>query len=190
MRKVLMVSSLLALIYACSPRVAVDKSSQADFNKYKTFAWMDSDIKAGQNPIYYNQIASESVENTMNGVLSEKGLQQVNSKPDLLVGYHFFVENKTRTVSSPMSPFYGPYLGWGRWGYAGWGPGWWGWAGPQYREEQYKAGTLVVDMVDARTRKLVWRGSIENALADPSRITAQLSREAERIVEKFPDRKS
>lgn len=129
MRKVLMVASLLVLIYACSPRVAVDKNNQVDFNKYKTFAWMDSDVRAGQNPIYYNQIASESVENTMNGVLSEKGLQQVNAKPDLLVGYHFFVENKTRTVSAPMSPFYGPYLGWGRWGYAGWGPGWWGWAG-------------------------------------------------------------
>ena len=189
MKKGLILASLLALIYACSPRVAVDKSSKADFSKYKTFAWMDSDVKAGENPVYYNQLATESVENTMSGVLSQKGLKPVEARPDLLVGYHFFVEDKTRTVSTPTSAFYGPYAGWGRWGYGGWGPGWWGWGGQQYRQEQYKAGTLVVDMVDAKTRKLVWRGSVENALSDPSRITAQLNKEAERIVEKFPDTK-
>ncbi|GAB3999379.1 DUF4136 domain-containing protein [Spirosoma daeguense] len=187
MKGFVMMIGLLAVAFGCSPRVAVDKSSKADFNKYKTFTWMDSDVKAGQNPVYYNQLATESVENTMSSVLQEKGLKEDKSKPDLLVGYHFFVENKTRTVSTPSSSIYGPYLGWGRWGYRGWGPSWWGWSAPQYREENYKAGTLVVDMVDAKTRKLVWRGSVENALANPSRITAQLSREAERIVEKFPE---
>ena len=190
MKRLLIVISLLAASFGCSPRVAVDSSSQADFSKYKTFAWMDSDVKAGQNPLYYNQLATESVENTMSDVLRQKGLTESNSQPDLIIGYHFFVENKTRTVANPSSPFYGPYLGWGRWGYRGWGPGWWGWGGTQYTQEQYQAGTLVVDMVDARTHKLVWRGSVQNAVADPSRITAQLTKEAERIVEKFPERTS
>ncbi|MFD2570906.1 DUF4136 domain-containing protein [Spirosoma soli] len=190
MKQVLMIVGLLSVIYGCAPRVTVDSNSNIDFNKYKTFAWMDSDVKAGQNPLYYNQLATESVENTMGRVLSEKGLKEVKSKPDLIVGYHFFVEDKTRTVATPNSAFYGPYAGWGRWGYGGWGPGWWGWGGQQYTQEQYQAGTLVVDMVDARTRKLVWRGSVQNAVADPARIAAQLTKEAERIAEKFPERKS
>ncbi|QJW91380.1 DUF4136 domain-containing protein [Spirosoma taeanense] len=190
MKQFLMVAGLLTVIYSCSPRVTVDSNSRVNFNKYKTFAWMDSDVKAGQNPLYYNQLATESVENTMAKVLQDKGLQQVESRPDLLVGYHFFVEDKTRTVAQPVSPIYGPYLGWGRWGYAGWGPGWWGWGGQQYVQQEYQSGTLVVDMVDARTHQLVWRGSIQNAVADPARITAQLTREVERITEKFPDRNS
>ncbi|WP_338872455.1 DUF4136 domain-containing protein [Spirosoma sp. SC4-14] len=190
MRKVLMLASLLAVIYACSPRVTVDKNNRVDFSKYKTYAWMDSDVKAGQNPVYYNSLATESVENTMNGVLSNKGLQEVNANPDLLIGYHFFVEDKTRTVAAPSSPIYGPYMGWGRWGWRGWMPGWWGWGGQQYVQQQYKAGTLVVDMVDTRTHKLVWRGSVEDALIDPTRITAHLTREVQRIVEKYPDQKS
>ncbi|GAB4026979.1 DUF4136 domain-containing protein [Spirosoma koreense] len=192
MKRLLIIFGLLATGYACSPRVAVDSNSRTDFSKYKTFTWMDSDVKAGQNPAFYNQLATESVENTMANVLKEKGLTQREAKPDLLVGYHFFVENKTRTVANPTSPYYGygPYMGWGRWGYQGWGPGWWGWGGTQYTQEQYKEGTLIVDMVDARTHKLVWRGSVENAVTDPARITAQLTKEVERIVSKFPERTS
>lgn len=190
MKRFLIIAAVMVAAYGCAPRVTVDRNNQVNFSKYKTFAWMDSDVKAGQNPLYYNQLATESVENTMSKVLADKGLKPVESRPDLLVGYHFFVENKTRTVAQPMSPFYGPYLGWGRWGYGGWGPGWWGWGGPQYTQEEYQAGTVVVDMVDARTRKLVWRGSVQNAIGDPSRIAAQLTKEVERIMEQFPERKS
>lgn len=190
MKSLVIMASLLAALSACSPRVAVDSNSKTDFSKYKTFTWMDTDVKAGQNPVYYNQLATESVENAMTSVLQQKGLTQTNSNPNLLVGYHFFVEDKTRTVANPTSPIYGPYLGWGRWGYGGWGPGWWGYGGTQYTQQQYKDGTLVVDMIDARTHKLVWRGAVENAVADPTRITAQLTKEAERIISKFPERNS
>nr|WP_020604298.1 DUF4136 domain-containing protein [Spirosoma spitsbergense] len=102
------------------------------------------------------------------------------------------MEDKTRTVANPttLSPFYGPCLGWGRWGYRSWGPGWWGWGGTQYTQENYKEGTLVVDIVDAQTHKLVWRGTAENAVVDPARITAQLTKQAECIIERFPNRTS
>lgn len=185
-----MVAVLLTALYGCAPRVTVDRNSEVNFSKYKTFAWMDSDVKAGQNPLYYNQLATENVENTMSRVLADKGLKPVRSRPDLLVGYHFFVEDKTRTVAAPNNAFYGPYLGWGRWGYGGWGPGYWGWGGQQFAQEEYQAGTLVVDMVDARTRRLVWRGSVQDAVGNPARIAERLTKEAERIVEKFPERKS
>lgn len=186
MKRLLILFGLLTVGYGCSPRVTVDRNSQVNFNKYKTFAWMDSDVKAGQNPLFYNELATQGVENTMSSVLQEKGLTPNESNPDLLVGYHFFVEDKTQTVPRTVTPLYGPFLGWGRWGYGGWAPGYWGWGGQQYVQQQYKSGTLVVDMVDARTHKLVWRGSVENAVANPANITAQLTKEADRIITKFP----
>lgn len=181
---------MLAFV-GCVPRVAVDKAN-VDFSNYRTYAWMNSDVKAGANPLYYNDLASRNVENAVNNVLAGKGLQQVTRRPDLLVGYHFFVEEKTRTVANPTNygPLYGPYYGWGRWGYAGWGPSWWGWGGPPYTQEQYQVGTLVVDMVDTRTKRLIWRGSIQNAVNNPARISDQLTREIRQIVEKFPDKAS
>ncbi|RYF45649.1 MAG: DUF4136 domain-containing protein, partial [Cytophagaceae bacterium] len=116
MNRLLSIFTFLVLTSSCAPRVTVDQNSKADFSKYRTFTWMDSDVKAGQNPLYYNQIATENVENTMSNVLQEKGFKETTTKPDLLIGYHFFVENKTQTVATP-SPVYGPYMGWGRWGY-------------------------------------------------------------------------
>lgn len=188
----LLLAGFVLAIAACSPRVAVD-SAKVDFNKYRTYDWMDSDVKGSQNPLYYNQIASQNVESVVNQALATKGLKQVTGRPDLLVGYHFFVQERTRTVSNGSNfagPLYGPYYGWGRWGYGGWGPGWYGYnfGNPQYTQQPYEAGTVVVDMVDARTHQLVWRGSIQDAVNNPAKINDQLAREVQKIVEKFPDR--
>lgn len=189
--KILLTATLLLVLGSCAPKVQVDARRNVNFAKYRTYAWMDPEVKAGQNPVFYNEIATQNVEAALNGTLAEKGLRLDQSNPDLLIGYHFFVENKTRTVSDP-NPMYGPYLGWGRWGWNGWGPGWWGWNGGfrQTRQEQYRVGTVVVDMVDARTRKLVWRGAVPDAITNPSRIGPELTREVNRILEKYPERPS
>ena len=185
---------LISIVMGCSPRVTVDKTQAINFQQYQTYAWMQSDVKAGQNPLYYNQLATQRVEQTVNKVLSQRGLDSTNHKPDLLVGYHFFVEDKTRLVANnpTPTPVYGPYYGWGRWGYRNWGPSWWSWNtwGPMYSQEKYEAGTVVIDMVDADTKQLIWRGSIQNAIMDPTRISAQIQRDVQHIIDHFPQRKS
>ena len=194
MKELSFVISLLALLAGCAPRVTVDTAQNIDFSQYHTYTWMDPSVKAGQNPLYYNQIATQNVEQTVDQVLSGRGLQKNDRRPDLLIGYNFFVQEKTRNVSSYNGPvgMYGPYYGWGRWGYGGWGPSWWGWNsyGPMYNQQQYEAGTLVVDMVDAKTKQLIWRGSVQNAVGDPARINQQLTREVAQIVERFPQGRS
>lgn len=194
MKNMLLLVGFALVMAACSPRVAVD-SANVNFNKYRSYDWMKSDVKAGQNPLYYNQIATQNVENVIDKAMKDKGLQKNLRRPDLLIGYHFFVQEKTRTVSNNAGPggsLYGPFYGWGRWGYRGWGPGWYGnsFGNNQYTQEKYEAGTVVVDMVDARTRKLVWRGSIQNAVNDPAKINDQLAREVQKIVDKFPERQT
>lgn len=177
-------------LMSCAPRVVVDQARQVDFSRYRTYAWMEPSVKAGQNPLYYNELATRQVEQTIDESLASRGLKRTNVRPDLLVGYHFFVEEKTRTVANPAGPvgLYGPFWGWGRWGWRGWGPAWWGWPvwGPMYTQEKYEAGTVVVDFVDARTKQLIWRGSVENAIGDPSRIGQHLNRQVARIIERFP----
>lgn len=180
MKTILFATALAIALVGCTT-VKVNQSS-ANLAKYKSYAFMDPDIKAGKNPLYYNDIATQNVEAVVDNALLNKGLQKDESDPDMLVGYHFFVEQKTRTVTDP--PMYGPYMGWGRWGWRGWAPGYWGWG--RTRTETYQDGTLVVDMVDARSKKLVWRGSIENAVSSPSNITERLPKEVDKILEKYP----
>jgi hypothetical protein len=191
MRSLFINLSLAIAFTACAPRVTVDTAQRVDFNRFQTYFWMQIDVKAGQNPLYYNQLASQQVEGTIQQALTQRGFREATRRPDLLVGYHFFVEDKTRTVANNKGSYgmYGPYFGWGRWGYRGWGPSWWGWNswGPMYTQEKYEAGTVVVD---ARTKQLIWRGSVQNAINNPAYIKTQLAREIQRIVEEFPQRTS
>lgn len=48
MKRLMMIAVLGAVIYGCAPRVTVDSNSRVNFNKYRTYAWMDSDIEAGK----------------------------------------------------------------------------------------------------------------------------------------------
>jgi uncharacterized protein DUF4136 len=54
---------------------------------------------------------------------------------------------------------------------------------------EYEAGTLVVDVVDARTNQVVWRGwaqdSVDGVLDDADRLRAKVDRAVRRIFEQF-----
>jgi len=77
--------------------------------------------------------------------------------------------------------------------YGGFGGGWfwhhWG-AGTGMAttiEEAYTVGTLVVDLFDSRTRKIIWRGKAADILPeDPEKTTKKLSKDIEKLFKKFP----
>ena len=54
----------------------------------------------------------------------------------------------------------------------------------------YDAGTLLIDLVDSRTKKLVWRGWAEGGLNDAidsqDRMEARIDETVRRIMEKLP----
>ena len=54
-------------------------------------------------------------------------------------------------------------------------------------QETYTAGTLVVDLFDSRTRKLIWRGKATDILPeDPKKTTKKLTKDIEKLFKKFP----
>jgi hypothetical protein len=56
---------------------------------------------------------------------------------------------------------------------------------------QYEEGTLVIDFVDAASRKLVWRGTGSGALESeptPEETTRGIDRAVAKILEQFPPR--
>ena len=52
---------------------------------------------------------------------------------------------------------------------------------------RYREGTLVIDIIDAKTHNLVWRGSMVDPVDDPARMSKQFAESAREIIEKFPD---
>jgi len=163
---------VLAAVSGCTSynyyTAAINKTN---LTAYHTFAWMppanNSDKKMA------NSVADAKIKDAATNALVAKGLRLSQQNPDLVVNYTSIVGKGVRT--NYYSPYYGGWgPGWGGWGFGlGWGWGGWGYRGyynafgPPFAyyggityadKEHYKEGTLIIDLVDTRTRKIVWRG--------------------------------
>jgi hypothetical protein len=135
--------------------------NKTNLSNYRTFAWMPASDQAQTN-----SAADAKIKDATTMALVSKGLRLSRRNPDLVVNYTLKVG-----VGSRMD-YYSPYYGGGF--YPGWGLGWgWGYRPYYYafgapfgyyggmtfaEKEHYKEGTLIIDLVDTRTRRIVWRG--------------------------------
>jgi hypothetical protein len=142
--------------------------NKTNLSNYHTFAWMPPAQK-GNNKMM-GDVADAKIKDAATAALAAKGLRLNQHNPDLVVTYTSIVGRGSRTNYYSSYPYYGGlYPGWG-FGF-GWG---WGWYRPYYyaygapfayyggltyaEKEHFKEGTLIIDLIDTRTRRIVWRG--------------------------------
>ncbi|MBX0291536.1 DUF4136 domain-containing protein [Hymenobacter sp. HSC-4F20] len=138
---------------ATTARVGVtsDFDHSVNFRSYKTWAWypqQPTDTEGGPAK-GYESFLDKRIRSAVEQQLAQKGLAQVEKNPDVYVAYSARVEDKQRSTAG----YYGPY------GY----PYWYGYGGFYNRgfnqgSIEYKAGTVILDFVDARRKELAWRG--------------------------------
>jgi hypothetical protein len=77
------------------------------------------------------------------------------------------------------------YDGWGGWGWRrGFGGGF---GGSTTFINDYKVGTLVVDIFDAKTKQAIWHGFASDALSDNAASNAKATEQAvDKMFSKFP----
>lgn len=125
---------------SCSPfNVRSDYAETANFSNYRTYKLRIDDLKL-------NDIDKDRVLNEVSKQLQMKGLS-VSETPDLIVNVK--ANHKKITDVQRNSP-YGMY-GWG--GTFGWGVGM-----SRTWTSNYNEGALILDLIDARSQKLVWQG--------------------------------
>jgi hypothetical protein len=133
---------------ACGPslQVRTDFDRAVDFNQYRTFRLGESKQIPNGAAVMQNTLVKDRIDQALMARLVTEGLTpSTQGQPaDLLVRYVAGARTKQELESVGWS---GPY-----------------WGGPYYGDDlwvrEYPEGTLVVDLVDARTSKLVWRAAI------------------------------
>ncbi|MET3025344.1 DUF4136 domain-containing protein [Flavobacterium sp. UW10123] len=172
---------LLGLFYSCSPTVKVttDYDHAANFSEYKTFAVYD--LKAQQGQI--NQLNVDRVAKAIRNEMLAKGFTE-SSNPDLKVNAVSILKNKTSV--SANTDFYGyggMYRPYGYWG----GGAMMGGANTTFNTYDYVDGSLVIDIVSAKTDKLLWQG-IGNAEIDsrPDNPEEFINSSVQKILAGFP----
>lgn len=150
--------------------VSSDFDHSVNFRAYRTWSWYPQqvgDTELGAAPGYESFI-DKRMRTAMETELAKKGLTYVEKNPDVYVAYSAKVEDK-QSVTPGYGGFGYPYYGYG--GFGGYGRGY-------NSVMQYKAGTVVIDFVDAQRKELAWRGTGQ-AQVDQQSISEQ---EAYRIV--------
>jgi Domain of unknown function (DUF4136) len=175
----LLLSSGILGLLACGPTMKVnsDYDKNANFQQYKTFTLYHDTNKI--SPI--SGLNKDRITNAIIAEMTKKGFSQTNSNPDLLV--HTVTILKDRVSVTANTNYYGyggayrPY-GWGTGGAN---------SNTTYDVQNYKDGSLIIDVVDASTQKLLWEGvgsgEIDKPLKNPD---AQIPSAIERIMATFP----
>jgi hypothetical protein len=158
----------LALVIASASlaqQVKTDYDHNADFSKYKTYSW--AQVKTA-NPLWVDRIKS-----AVDSRLAARGWTLTPSGGDAVI-----MAVGTTRAEKTLNTFYDGLGGGWRWG---------GFGQATTTTETYKVGTLVIDIFDAATKSLLWRGSSSDTLSNKaSKNIKTLDKSAEKLFEHFP----
>jgi len=176
----------LILAAGCAgQQVTTDYTPATSFSQFRTFALVSSpDTAAAQ------QLLDQRVSNAVQAQLIGKGLTATDRQnADLFVGYGM-VDKTHREVYTDRDGW-GWGGGWG-WRYYRWGVSW-----PmtiQRRVETYTDGTVVVNLIDAKTKKVVWEGEVADVVSlpvgNPVSATQQIDGAVAKLFAKYPPQSS
>ena len=172
---------LLALLITASPvwaaKVLIDYDKDVDLSKFKTFQYQASKDNASKDGLMDGRIVD-----ALEGMLKEAGLTEVSSDADLAATYHVKTEEQSSFTTTGMG--YGMGVGWGRWGGGMGGVGDMGMA--TTTEQTWTDGTLILDLWDPETKKLVWRGSAAQVLkGNPEKLSKQIDQAFAAMLKKW-----
>lgn len=156
----------LLLMTSCGSTLSVtnDFDKSVDFSKYKTFSFYHLKTTGEISQLNADRIVKAII-------LEMKGKGYVESKdnPDLLINAVTVLQEKEATTVSSTNyygygGFYRPY---------GYGYGYPMGNSTSVNTYNYKDGTLMVDILDAKTDKLIWEGTgtseITSKINDPEK---------------------
>jgi hypothetical protein len=152
-------------VIAVGQTVSVNYNHSQSFSQYHTYAWGSNNANQIQNSILA-QVAQQDIDTAMQG----KGLQKVqeSQKPDLIL----LASGGMRQQTS--------YSAWGMRGIGG------GMGGitPQQNVE----ATLIVDLHDAKSQSLIWRGIAQDTLSNNGNKNQQLVEKAiQKMFKQWPN---
>lgn len=149
-------------------QVKTDYDRQANFADYKSYSWEQVKTK--------DALDVDRIKNAVNAVLAAKGWTQADSGGDVsIVAIEITREQQT------LNTFYDGFGGGWRWrGFGGFGEA-------TTTTDTYKVGTLIIDLFDTKTKKLLWRGSSTDTLSNNSdKNIKNLDKGVEKLFKNFP----
>jgi hypothetical protein len=142
-----------------------------DLNRFHTYAWSPAPAAATGDPrLDSNPFFDEQVRAEVEVQLARRGFERTARMPDLLVHYHASMTQRIETRDLDQQ-------------YGSCDKG-------NCRADVYDAGTILIDLVDPYTDKVIWRGWAEGAMDgvvdNQAWMEATINKAVTRIFERLP----
>lgn len=147
---------LCACVVSCvsHPTIRTDRDPEANLAAYRTFVFFEP-LTTDQKG--YSTLLSARLRDATRRELQKRGYRYDESAPDLLVNFNVNIHERQELRVMPRYSYYDYRYGlYGAW--------------PGFPEEFYSVtyaeGTLIIDLVDAQRRQLVWQGLATGRITD------------------------
>lgn len=165
----------LAIGGCATMNVSSHVERNVDFAQYKTFDWGPADaLPTGDPRLDNNPFFNDFLQGAVEKQFAGRKLMQVASggTPDLLVHYHANISQKidVNRVDREHGYCYDENC--------------------QARVSEYDAGTIVVDVVDRKTNRVVWRGwaqtPFDGVIDNQDRLGKVVDEAVTKMMARFP----
>ena len=162
-----LVTLTLALTGCASIEVRSYVARGIDLREHRTYNWARDDARATGDPrLDNNRFFHERVQSAVEEQLVQRGFAKTDA-PDLIVRYHAGV---TQVIDSRRTAHSGDCH--------------------ECEPEVYDQGTLVIDLVEAHTDRLLWRGwaksSIDGVIDNQQWMEQRIDEAVARIMRELP----
>ncbi|WP_455211049.1 DUF4136 domain-containing protein [Kaarinaea lacus] len=173
---------MLFLLSCATQKPNFDYLAGADFSNYNSYDWVSVDKDSKENhrskiPFVDNRIIS-----AVDSALASKGMLKISDSPDMLINYHVSVSEQEQ--QQPRGRVSIGTSSYGRGSSVGFAV-----SMPVGGTRTYQEGTLVIDMVDAKTKDLLWQGWGSRTVrqdTDPERLTALINEVVAEVLANYP----
>ena len=152
-----------------SMQVNTDFDPAANFTGFKTYAW-----RAGTK--LPNPLSEQRVIAAVDAQLKAKGLTRVDSAGDITVTYHAAADKSVDVQTYQSGGYYGC---------------WGGCMGTTSTTvTPVTVGTLIVDVIDTKSNKMIWRGTGTDTVSpDPNENAQKINEAIQGMFQNFPPKK-
>ena len=201
MKYIILITVSALVMSGCSTysNIYSDYDRSADFTKYKTFAWLPDKADTVNTP-YNNEIIRNNIRNYFGQCMSDRAYSFDAENPDILMQLVITNKKKERISTSYPNNYYSPYY-FGNNYYHPYSAGYYYRYYPSYnysygsfgagrnsstQKIEYVNGAITLNFIDKKANKLVWTGTAEGDIYDPSMISRDLHPAVHGIIDQYP----
>ncbi|MFY7911935.1 MAG: DUF4136 domain-containing protein [Emticicia sp.] len=182
MKRIVVVIFLAVLSFSCTRNLHIEREPNIAIEQYRTYGWNKLESTKASHPLYSSVELNQILVREIDKNLAKKGFRRNIATPEFLVDFHIYVEEQKFQNLVCGAGFY---------------------RGERYLPDlsqrtycespeivNYDDGTLIIDIVDAQTGQLVWRGTAGEIIDNPAYATEIFRKKVKRILKKFPSQKA